>query len=387
VRTTRVDAALRAVPRHLFLPTVPIEDAYADDPVYTKHDSAGVSISAASQPRIVAMMLEHLQVQPGQRVLEIGAGTGYNAGLLAHLAGEHGHVTTIDVDDDLVAGARSNLAAACCRNLRVVLGDGALGYPDGAPYDRLIATVGAWDLPPAWLQQLAPGGRLLTPLRLRGSVSRSIEFERDNGHWRSRSSHMCTFMPLRGIADDPRHTFGLTPDGPVSLETHQEQAVDSAALAGVLDQPRTQAWSGVLFGAAESFEWLDLWLACTMSNALSRMPVRPSAVDSGLVTPQFGWGAMAVTHGSDLAYLTLRPANRDPGTGTAAGRSYEVGVIGHGRGGDQLGSKVADQIRIWDRNYRSGTAQIAIQPSDTRTRITGQFTFDTPHNRLVITWH
>ncbi|MQA87715.1 MAG: methyltransferase domain-containing protein [Streptosporangiales bacterium] len=127
-------------------------------------------MSAASQPTIVATMLEQLQAEPGHHVLELGAGTGYNATLLAHLVGNDGQVTTTDVDDDIVDGARAGLAAAGVDNVRVILGDAALGYPGGAPYDRIIATVGAYGLPPAWLEQLAPHGRLVVPLRLRGSL-------------------------------------------------------------------------------------------------------------------------------------------------------------------------------------------------------------------------
>lgn len=161
VRTPVVEAALRSVPRHLFLPGVPLDAAYANEPVYTKQDGVGASISAASQPRMVAMMLEQLQLQPGQRVLELGAGTGYNAAVMAAIAGEKGHVTAIDIDEDLVDGARAHLAAADVANVEVVLGDGALGHADAAPYDRVIATVGAYEVPPAWLDQLAPTGRLV----------------------------------------------------------------------------------------------------------------------------------------------------------------------------------------------------------------------------------
>ncbi len=121
--------------------------------------------------------------------------------------------------------------------MRVVLGDGALGNTDGAPYDLIIATVGAWGLPSAWLEQLAPDGRLVVPLRLRGSVSRSIVFERVNGRWPSTRSEMCTFMPLRGIADDARRIISLTLDRAVTLQTHREQTVGAAVLTGVLDQP------------------------------------------------------------------------------------------------------------------------------------------------------
>ncbi|MEX5709942.1 methyltransferase, FxLD system [Parafrankia sp. FMc6] len=86
IRTAGVEAAFRQIPRHLFVPDVPLDHAYADDAVYTKHDPAGVSISAASQPTTVAMMLHQLDAQPGDHILEIGAGTGYNAALVRHEA-------------------------------------------------------------------------------------------------------------------------------------------------------------------------------------------------------------------------------------------------------------------------------------------------------------
>ncbi|MGH3922345.1 MAG: methyltransferase, FxLD system, partial [Pseudonocardiaceae bacterium] len=376
VRTERVEAALREVPRHTFVPEVPVDEAYADAPLYTKTDGAGASISAASQPTIVVMMLEQLQAEAGQNVLELGAGTGYNAGLLAHLVGEHGQVTTIDVDDDTVDGARSALAAAGIENVRVVLGDGALGYPDGAPYDRIIATVGARGLPSAWLEQLAPDGRLVVPLRLRGSVSRSIVLECVNGRWRSTGSELCTFMPLRGIADDARRIVPLTPDRAVTLQTHQEQTADATTLTGVLDQPRSQAWTGVKFRGPESMEWMDLWLTCTMAGALSRIPVEKSAVTSGLVKPQFPWGCMAVPEKGDLAYLTLRRVER----AADGGQLYEVGVVGHGPGGDALTGRVVDAIRTWNRRYRSRPVQFEIQATDAEPvdPVPGQFAFDTP---------
>jgi protein-L-isoaspartate(D-aspartate) O-methyltransferase len=240
VQSAAVESALRAVPRHVFVPGVSAEVAYADDTVPIKRDASGTPISAASQPTIVALMLEQLDVRPGQRVLEIGAATGYNAALLAHLAGDDDRVTTVEVDDDLVEGTRVNLAAAGRGGMRVVHWDGAFGCAAGAPYDRIIATVGAHDLPPAWLEQLAEGGRLVAPLRLRGSVTRSVALERDphrRGVWRAVDHQMCGFMPLRGgIADDPRRVVPLTADVSVTLHAHQDQTVDPAPLAGVFRQ-------------------------------------------------------------------------------------------------------------------------------------------------------
>src|SRR6476660_2691595 len=103
-----VRAAMRAVPRHLFLPNEPLERAYANDAIATKF-ADGVSISSASQPAIVALMLEQLAPAPGMRVLEIGAGTGYNAALLRTLVGPTGHITTVDIDADITDAAREHL--------------------------------------------------------------------------------------------------------------------------------------------------------------------------------------------------------------------------------------------------------------------------------------
>src|SRR6478609_10266925 len=105
VRTPRVEAAMRAVPRHTFVPAVPAAAAYAHDGVVTHPGADGRPRSMASAPGIVAQMLEQLDVRPGDRVLEIGAGTGYNAGLLAYLAGPAGRVTTLDIDEDVADAA------------------------------------------------------------------------------------------------------------------------------------------------------------------------------------------------------------------------------------------------------------------------------------------
>ena len=126
----------------------------------------------------MAIMLEQLNPQPGHRVLEIGAGTGYNAALMGHLVGDSGLVITVDIDDDLVESAREHLGSAGLHRVSVVCGDGGLGYADRAPYDRIILTVGAWDIVPAWWKQLKLGGRLLLPLEVKGGVQKSVAFDR-----------------------------------------------------------------------------------------------------------------------------------------------------------------------------------------------------------------
>lgn len=386
VRTDAVEAAFRQVPRHLFLPDVPLVEAYADEPVYTKHEGDGTRISAASQPKIVAMMLEQLAVQPGERLLELGAATGYNAALMATLTGADGRVTTIDIDEDLVAGAREHLAAASIDNVEAVVADGALGHPDTAPFDRVIATVGAHEVPAAWLDQLAPGGRLVAPVRLRGCASRSIVFERDQDGWRSLGSEMAIFMPLRGLGDDARRVLDLTGTGEVTLQIHKDNnhATDSDTLAGVFDSPACEVWTGVHFVPMESFEWLDLWLACHLPNPLMRMEVAPTAKESGLVRPMFPSVAMATTAADgSLAYLTIRAADPDPN----GSRRYEVGVIGHGPTAQELAEQVSAEISTWDKGFRSSTVRFAIpntapQP-DTNP---GFVVLDRPTKPMTVTW-
>ena len=385
VRTPGIEAVLRSVPRDLFLPGVPLDQAYADNPVATKTDAAGNAVSAASQPTIVAVMLEQLGVRPGQRVLEIGAGTGYNAALLGSLVGPTGRVTTVDVDPDIVDGARAHLAAAGVRNVDVVLGDGVRGHPGGAPYDRCVATVGAYETPAAWWEQLRPGGRLVVPLRLRGAATRSIAFARDPDAdgWRGVSSELAFFMPLRGIGDDAPRTVAVGPGNEVTLEVHRDQSVDGRSLAGVLGTERHESWSGALFPPTASYEWLDLWLACTLPGALMRMSVQWRVGSRRRVAPLFGWGSMATVQGGDLAYLTARPA----APAADGGRLREVGVIGHGPTGRGLAESVAGQIRRWDEEYRSRTVrfeipdrQVAGDPG------AGRFVLDRPHHPVAVSW-
>ena len=426
VRTPRVEAAMRAVPRHVFLPGVPLHRAYANDVVQTKHDPAGMPISAASQPSIVGAMLDQLAVEPGMRVLEVGAGTGYNAALLAYLAGAGGRVVTVDVDDDIVAGARAALArfatgrsakegtrtdGAGIADVTVLRGDGALGCPEFAPYDRIIATVGTWDLPLAWQEQLAPDGRLVVPLRLRGGVTRSIAFVPSPGGegLQSISSEMCGFMPLRAsVASDPRRVIPLTPPGDVTLEVQQDQTADAAALTGVLDTEPGTVWTGVSLRDAQSADGLSLWLTCTVPGGMFGMSARPAAVERGIVTPMFRWGAVAAVDSGSLAYLTLGPPEQTeapgdpeaPGGSGGPGTMREIGVVGHGAHGQDLARVVVGQVHQWAREYQSRTPSFTVTPLGSARAAgeymtgefaagefaPGEFVFRTPSNLLVITW-
>lgn len=189
-------AAMCAVPRHQYIPdaiylhedhrggndlrplhrqTHPdrwLDLVYSDTSINTQvddghpdQDGAGREItSSSSQPTVVAEMLAELGPQPGDRVLEIGAGTGWNAALLAHEVGPE-QITTIEIDPSVAAGARAALDTNGYGAVTLIVGDGAAGWPDRAPYDRVIGTAGVTAIPYAWVKQTVPGGRIVAPIR------------------------------------------------------------------------------------------------------------------------------------------------------------------------------------------------------------------------------
>ncbi|MFE2726339.1 methyltransferase, FxLD system [Kitasatospora sp. NPDC059327] len=384
IRTAAVEGAFRTVAREHFLPGFPLETAYADNPTYTKADGSGTQISAASQPGIVALMLEQLAAQPGERIFEAGAGTGVNAAYMGHIVGPDGHVVAVDVDEDLVDGARKHLAAAGITNVEAVLCDGALGHPAGAPFDRIIATVSTSEMPTPWLGQVRPTGRIVLPLRLRGTASRTVAFEREEGGWVSVDDRLAVFMPLRGSMDDARRTVHLTAEGDVTLQVHKDQdaAVDAELLAGVLDSGRHETWTGVTVPGGTTYEYQDLWLALTLPNSIMRMSVTGTARERG-VTPLFGWGAMATVQDGSLAYLTLRPGEPTP----EGRKTYETGVIGHGPSGAALADLVAEEIRIWNAGYRDRTLRIELPDTPAvADRMAGRFVLARPNHPITVTW-
>lgn len=283
-RTPQVEAAFRSVPRHLFLPGIDLEVAYGRKPVVTRRAAEGTSVSSASSPKLVATMLEQLAVQPGQRVLEIGAATGINAALLAELAGPTGTVVTIELDGDLAAGAAKNLNTAGYPQVKVICGDGALGHAGHAPYDRIIVTAEAWDLVPAWWDQLTVGGRLVVPLRLHASgLTRAIAFDlHQPGQMVSTSAVVCGFVPLRGAAEHAEHHIRLADDVVLTLDT--ADLPDPTALAHTLTHPAQQHWTGIGVRHDEPAEHLDLWIATTARN-FGRLSVGSHARTSGLADP------------------------------------------------------------------------------------------------------
>jgi protein-L-isoaspartate(D-aspartate) O-methyltransferase len=166
IRSARVLDAMLAVPRHLFVPEPQRASAYDDYPLPIGYEQT------ISQPYIVAFMTEALDVAPEHRVLEIGTGSGYQAAVLGRLAKE---VYTIEIVAPLAERARETLSRLGYRNIHVRTGNGYLGWPEHAPYDRIMVTAAPDEVPPALLQQLKVGGLMAIPV---GTVSQELRILR-----------------------------------------------------------------------------------------------------------------------------------------------------------------------------------------------------------------
>lgn len=180
--------AMRRVPRHLFVPPGLRDRAYDDTPLPIGYDQT------ISQPYIVALMTQLARPGPGDRALEIGTGSGYQAAILSGIVKE---VFTIEIVEALAREAETRLRELECRNVTVRTGDGYGGWPERAPFDIVMVTAAPDHVPPALVEQVAPGGRLVIPVgpRGRGQVLRVLEKDRD-GRVRSRDVAPVLFVPL-----------------------------------------------------------------------------------------------------------------------------------------------------------------------------------------------
>lgn len=186
IRNPAVLQAMRDVPRHLFVPEAMRRSAYEDHPLPIGH---GQTIS---QPYIVAAMTEMLDPKPSDRVLEIGTGSGYQAAILARLVK---HVYTIEIVEALGKEAQARLASLGYRNVTVRIGDGYLGWPEEAPFDRIILTAAPPDVPQKLIEQLKPGGRLVAPVGT--GWQELVVVEKDaRGNLRRRTEFPVMFVPM-----------------------------------------------------------------------------------------------------------------------------------------------------------------------------------------------
>lgn len=391
-RTPAVIDALSTVPRHLVVDQAddaePAHTYNAEAVVVTKRDADGKGLSSVSAARIQAMQLEQARLQPGHRVLEIGSG-GVNAAYLAEIVGPNGLVVTLDIDPDVTSRAQRFLSATGHDEVLVITGDGAEGAPGYAPFDRILVTVEATDIPPAWWNQLTEDGVIVAPLRM-GGMTRTVSLTRDAVDPSLLSSddlQLCGFVPMQGSGANAEIEVVLddTADTRVSLrfDGTPDEPFDRAGLAAALHGPRVEQSTGVPIGATESPDHLDLWLATSLDPVLTMTPTR-GAIDAGIVAGAIPFNTPALVIGPSFAYRVFRPTD-EPGV-------YEIVVVAHGPERETVAGRFADEVIAWGRERpTAATLEVTRQdpPSsgpqwaDTAQRTR---TIRRPHTLVTISW-
>ena len=362
IQSASVEAAFRAVPRHLFLPGLPLDEVYRDQAIVTKSIN-GLLVSSSSQPAIMAIMLEQADLQPGQRVLEIGAGTGYNAALIAHIVGETGLVVTIDIDEDIVDGARTHLAEAGFERVKVLCGDGGQGYSEAAPFDRIILTVNAADIAPSWRSQLSSDGRLVLPLLLRGPQA-SIAFVPVAEHMESISVSACGFVGLRGAFAETETVLQLHPEvSALFLRSATQRLLDARTLYALLQGPSQDLPLPIQVSPRTLFAGLSFWLALhdplfgtlSASSPLAEQHAIPELLTFTGKNPSISTAGLFSTYA--LSILA-----RDPNPVMSSTTPDAFGLMIRSFGPtDALAERLKSLVLVWDAAGRPGEQQLHIR--------------------------
>jgi protein-L-isoaspartate(D-aspartate) O-methyltransferase len=343
---------------------------------------------------MMAIMLEQLQLQPGQRVLEIGAGTGYNAALMAHIVGETGHVVTVDIDEDIVEGARAHLAAAGFDRVEVLCADGVQGYPAGAPYDRIILTVNAGDIAPAWREQLTAAGRLLLPLSLKGPQI-SVAFEQVEDHLESISIRACGFVGIRGmLAEESSYVQLSTEPGLLYLRLGEPRAVDTNAIYQLLTGRRQDFPLPIKVTPLAVFYGLSFWLALQDPQYCTLVAHSPLA-EGGLV-PELIRTPGKITTLSTLGLLgehALSVLMRDPALPpatdeVASALPFRLFIRSFGAD-NALAQRLQEQVIAWEAAGRPGERNLHIKayPCDNKPTIQKHdITFSKKWTQFICRW-
>ncbi|ADP84916.1 methyltransferase, FxLD system [Pseudofrankia inefficax] len=377
IASPAVEAAMRRVPRELFAPGAELSAVYHPwNGLVTKRDVGGRSLSSLSAPQAQAHMLEQARIEPGMNVLEVGSG-GMNAAYLAELVGPSGRVVTVDIDEFVTGRAARFLAQAGYPDVHVVLADAEAGVAEFAPFDRVLVTVGAWDIPPAWRDQLVEGGRLVVPLQVMG-LMRTVAFEKASDLLVSDSAKQFGFVPMQGAG--AHHSFELPlAGGAVTLIFDEGAPADPAALACVLDSEPLVVDSGAGLRMGEPWATMQMWLATALPGfcRLSVDGERNEAATRPLPSRAIGF---AVVQAGSAAYVVTRRLD---------GGDFTLDVYAHGPNAAGLAVTVAEQVRIWDRDHRGGPGPryLVVSAATPDAELpAGDRVIDKIHSRIVLSW-
>ena len=410
ILTTRlIEEAFLNVPRHLFLPDEPLEKVYSDVVIVVKRGEDGQWTSSSSQPAIMAVMLEQLDLKPGQHVLEIGAGTGFNAALMASVVGSGGKVVTMDIQPDLVEYAREHLDAAGYDWVQTIVGDGGYGCPDEAPYDRIILTVASDVITPAWKEQLRPDGILVLPFAVLDGHQKSVAFQKRGEELVSVDIKPCGFMPLQGafaLAQPVRTPLGPDPRLCLSSEPGKELPVSPDTIATWLGQ-ECQDWpSGVTVAIHELINDLFPWLSLHENQAkhptrvVGSLAAMGELADQNIYPSLFGFEgerkarySAVMVEPDGIAALMSPPGQVAPlidpmNPGDKYNTPFELYVRNFGPG-TNAARRMLVYVQDWDRAGKPTSLrwQIRAIPAEIEYDITeGEFLVNKPWTKLVVSY-
>ncbi len=406
-----VAEAFAQVPRHVFVPEAGPAAAYRDEAFVIKCGPDGMPVSSSSQPAMMAIMLGQLGLEPGHRVLEIGTGSGYNAAVMSAVVGPQGQVVSIDIDPELVERSRASLAKAGYDRVTLLCADGGFGDPAGAPFDRIIVTAGAWDIAPAWLEQVVLGGLLVLPLSIRG-IQLSVALQRrdarpgepgvrEGDEWVGMSAWRCGFVRMLGAFAGPEGAFLL--DGPNGLiaQMSDGRPVDGPGLQRALSMAPVGEQPLPPPGGQADLADLDLWLTVTAAR-LDRLTVLAAPggwLPLGSLLP-FGGLVSNATDASRLGVALLLPADPgpEPEAAQAATAQAESGrtasgalVRGFGPGGTELAAYLADLATRWIELGRPGAQelQVVVRPANSELSVAtspGMLLLQRPSVSIEVGW-
>jgi protein-L-isoaspartate(D-aspartate) O-methyltransferase len=265
----------------------------------------------------------------------------------------------------------------------VVTGNGEHGAPGHGPFDAIIATAGAWDIPPSWLAQLAPeSGTLVVPLRMNG-VTRSIGFSKYGNHLASTSAYTCGFVPMQGTGAQPETFFQVPAPGGshITLRFEDGAPVRPPLADDILASDPAEAWSGLTIADMTPWSDLYLWLAgfqpgfCRLDQADD-----PQLAGGGPVM-KTGWYPFAIARDGALSYPTVRDL--------PDGSGVEFGALAYGHGAAEAAAALVRHLRTWDARGRD-LPQDAFRywPDGTTPPLPGELLsiFRKRHGTATITW-
>lgn len=341
---SRVEQAFLKVPRAAFLPADARAQAYHDAPVVIRRDPDGTVVSTSSQPGMMALMIEQMRLTTGMNILEIGAGSGYNAAIMQHIVGRSGRVTSVEYDPVIASTAQDNLQRAAMGEITVVHADGSGGFSPRAAYDRIIATVGVYDLPRHWVRQLKPRGMIVAPLWLEGfQFSGAFQLQPDGSLYSERSLP-CSFLRMRGPFAGPPVEMRLGPGGAMQLLSSGVAGgqIDPAMLAS-MGSDQSEGFLGIRLSPWEISTQLVPYLLLALKHPYFMASF--TIADGQQVFGLTGQGFAVLSRGS----ACFVPLNGGGTTLTLGAAAADLAL--------------QDAITTWERDGRPGAEQLRLRLS------------------------